>query len=585
MAIPQVVIVGRPNVGKSSIFNWLAGRRLAVVDRTEGVTRDRVTHLIDLDGRFAELVDTGGMGIEDVDNLTEQVEDQIQAAVDSAHIVLFVTDGRDGLVPLDQEVAKRLRYVTVPVLLAVNKVDAPTLDTQADEFYRFGRKIIRVSTRENRGKTELIEAIRERLPAASDDDEQLAAEPVMKLAIVGRRNVGKSTFVNTLAQAERMIVSEVPGTTRDSVDVRFEFDGKSLVAIDTPGFRRTKSISTDVDFYGTHRAQRSIRRADVVLLFFDATERISKVDKQLCDYIAQQYKPCMFVVNKWDLATSGGMPAEKWVAYLRDTFRTLWYVPIAFIAGQTGKNVKAMLTHAQSLFRQSLCRVSTSQLNRQLRAALDRNPPPIHQNRRPKIYYATQVAVQPPTVVLFCSDPKAISPQYQRHLLRVFRNELGFGEAPIKLYLRQREHWRPARRDRRRGGSLSTERQFIRQPIRSSRRLGRGRRRSRRRPGRARRRSMARGTGRGNDRPAAVRQSRAPPGCGSESSATGERGERREERESGKRSSLLFSLSPLLSPLSPPTSQFAPAAVSSLRARSSRVPSTTRREAGSILTT
>jgi GTPase len=439
MGVSQVVIVGRPNVGKSSLFNWLAGKRLAIVDPTAGVTRDRVTHLIELDGRFAELVDTGGMGIQDADNLTDQVEDQIQVAVDSAQVVLFVVDCRDGPVPLDQEVARRLRYVTAPVLLVVNKVDAPSLEAQASEFYRFGRKIIQVSAKENRGKEELIEAIGQRLPEATVEEESPQAEPVMKVAIVGRRNVGKSTLVNTLAKAERMIVSEVPGTTRDSVDVRFELDGKAFMAIDTPGFRRSKSISSDVEFYSTHRAQRSIRRADVVLLFFDATERISKVDKQLCDYIAQQYKPCMFVVNKWDL-TANAMPTEKWVNYLRDNFRTMWYAPIAFVTGQTGKNVKAMLNHAQMLFHQSLHRVSTSQLNKLVRAALERNPPPVYQNRRPKIYYATQVAVQPPTVVLFCSDPQAISPQYQRSLLRVFRNELEFGEVPIKLYLRRREH-------------------------------------------------------------------------------------------------------------------------------------------------
>ena len=438
MGIPQVVIVGRPNVGKSSIFNWLAGRRLAIVDPTAGVTRDRVTQLIELGGRFAELVDTGGMGIVDSDNLTDQVEDQIQVAIDLAQVVLFVVDCRDGPVPLDQEVAKRLRYVTAPVLLVVNKVDTPALEAQADEFYRFGRKIVQVSAKENRGKAELLDAIGQRLPEPSVDDAS-PSEPVMKVAIVGRRNVGKSTLVNTLAQAERMIVSEVPGTTRDSVDVRFELDGKAFMAIDTPGFRRNKSINTDVEFYSTHRAQRSIRRADVVLLFFDATQRISKVDKQLCDYIAQQYKPCMFVVNKWDL-TVGAMPTEKWVTYLRDNFRTMGYVPIAFITGQTGKNVKAMLNHAQMLFRQSLERVSTSQLNKLVRAVVEQNPPPAYQNRRPKIYYATQVAVQPPTVVLFCSDPQAISPQYQRSLLRVFRDELEFGEVPIKLYLRRREH-------------------------------------------------------------------------------------------------------------------------------------------------
>ena len=440
MAIPQVVIVGRPNVGKSSVFNWLAGKRLAIVDSTAGVTRDRVTHLIDLDGRFAELVDTGGMGIEDADNLTDQVEDQIQTAVDSAQVVLFVVDCRDGPVPLDEAVAKRLRYVTVPVVLVVNKADTPTLEGEADGFYRFARKMVRVSAKENRGKAELLDAIRERLPELPDDAaEEAPAEPVMKVAIVGRRNVGKSTLVNTLAQAERMIVSEVPGTTRDSVDVRFELDGKAFVAIDTPGFRRSKSINTDVEFYSSHRAQRSIRRADVVLLFFDATQRISQVDKQLCDYIAQQYKPCMFVVNKWDMI-AGTMPTEKWVTYLRDQFRSLWYAPIAFVTGQTGKNVKAMLNHSQMLFRQSLHRVTTGQLNKQLRVALAQNPPPIHLNRRPKIFYATQVATQPPTVVLFCNDPKAISPQYQRYLLRVFRESLDFGEVPIKLYLRRREH-------------------------------------------------------------------------------------------------------------------------------------------------
>jgi GTP-binding protein len=438
MGIPQVVIVGRPNVGKSSLFNWLAGKRLAIVDPTAGVTRDRVTQLVEFGDRFAELVDTGGMGIKDSDNLTEQVEDQIQVAVDSAHVVLFVVDCRDGPVPLDQEVAKRLRYVAAPVLLVVNKVDTPTLDPQASEFYRFGKKMVQVSVKENRGKSELLEAIEQRLPEASLDEEP-PVDPVMKVAIVGRRNVGKSTLVNTLVQAERMIVSEVPGTTRDSVDVRFELDGKAFMAIDTPGFRRSKSISTDVEFYSTHRAQRSIRRADVVLLFFDATQRISKLDKQLCEYIAQQYKPCMFVINKWDL-TGGAMPTEKWVTYLRDNFRTMWYAPIAFITGQNGKNVKAMLNHSQMLFRQSLHRVSTSQLNKLLRAALEQNPPPVHQNRRPKIYYATQVAVQPPTVVLFCSDPQAISLQYQRYILRVFRDELDFGEVPIKLYLRRREH-------------------------------------------------------------------------------------------------------------------------------------------------
>ena len=437
MGVPQVAIIGRPNVGKSSVFNWLAGRRIAIVDPTPGVTRDRVMHLVQFGERFLELVDTGGMGIEDSDNLTENVEEQIEAAIDSAALILLVVDTREGVTPLDQEVAKRLRYVSVPVLCVANKTDAPSLDPQADEFYQLGRKVIRASARENRGKSEIVEAILDRLPPP-EVGERPPEEAVMKVAIVGRRNAGKSTLVNTLAHAERVIVSEVPGTTRDSIDVRFELDGRPLVAIDTPGFRRTKSISSDIDFYGAHRGQRAVRRADVVLLFFDATQRISKVDKQLCEYIAQQYKPCIFVVNKWDLVAAS-MPTDKWVAYLRDTFRTMWYTPIAFITAQTGKNVKAMLNHAQMLFKQSRARVQTAQLNKLLRAAVEKNSPPASQSHRPKIFYASQVAEQPPTLVLFCNDPQAISQGYQRYLLGVFREKLPFCEVPIKLYLRRRE--------------------------------------------------------------------------------------------------------------------------------------------------
>jgi GTP-binding protein len=439
MSIPQVVIVGRPNVGKSSIFNWLSGRRLAIVDSTAGVTRDRVTHLIEHQGRFFELIDTGGIGIEDADDLTSEVEGQIEAGIEVADVILFVVDSRAGILPLDEEVAKRLRYVNKPVICVANKTDHPSLDPQADEFYKLGRgKLVRVSAEQKRNREELLRLIHERLPTVKPGEQQLQAEPAMKVAIVGRRNVGKSTFVNTLAEAERMIVSEVPGTTRDSVDVRFELDGKVFVAIDTPGLRKGKSVRTDIDFYSTHRAQRSIRRADVVLLFFDAAERISKVDKQLCKYIADNYKPCIFVVNKWDLM-HGQMPTEKWVIYLRDTFSTMWHVPIAFITGQTGKNVKLLLNHAQMLFRQSRERITTGELNRLVKKAVHLNPPPIFKGRRPKIYYATQVATQPPTIVLICNSPVAFSPTYRRYMLGVFRDQLSFGEVPIKLYLHQRQ--------------------------------------------------------------------------------------------------------------------------------------------------
>jgi GTP-binding protein len=439
MSVPQVVIVGRPNVGKSSVLNWLAGIRIAVVDDQPGVTRDRLSHLMCHDDRFFELVDTGGMGIADMDNLTKHIEDQINLAIDSADLILFVVDTREGMLPLDQDVARRLRSVQVPIILIANKADAEHFDVQADEFYRLGSgKPLRVSTMQNRNRAVLLNMIVSKLPPALDDEAaEGGAEPEMKVAIVGRRNVGKSTFINTLVSAPRMIVSEIPGTTRDSVDVRFELDGKPFVAIDTPGIRKAKSRTTNIDFYGTHRAERSIRRADVVLLFFDATQKISKVDKQLCDYIAQQYKPCVFVVNKWDQLVNT-MPTGKWVRYLQDAFGTMRYAPIAFITGETGKNVKALINHAQMLFKQSLARVTTGQLNRMLREAVRQNTPPSARNREPKIYYATQVGTQPPTIVLFVNDPILISKPYQRYLLNTFRDELSFGEVPIKLYLRRR---------------------------------------------------------------------------------------------------------------------------------------------------
>jgi GTP-binding protein len=437
MSVPQVVIVGRPNVGKSSLLNWLAGRRISIVDDQAGVTRDRVTHFLDYNGRFFELVDTGGIGSIDSDNLNKQVEDQIETALDTADVVLFVVDSRSGILPLDEVVARRLQYLEKPTLLVANKTDNERLDHDADEFYKLGRgRMIKVSTLQNRGKRELLDAIFAKLPL-NVMFEKPPEEPVMKVAIVGRRNTGKSTFVNTLAKAERMIVSEIPGTTRDSVDVRFELDGKTFIAIDTAGVRRHRSIRSDIDFYSFHRAQRSIRRADVVLMFFDCTQRLSKVDKQLCKYVADQYRPAIFVVNKWDLLY-GQMPTERWVDYLRDSFPTMWHVPVAFVTGQTGKNVKALLNHAQMLFKQSLERVNTSYLNRLVRAALDKHPPPLHGILRPKIYYGTQVGVQPPTIVLMCNQPKAFTPQYQRYLLSVLRDNLKFGEVPIKMYLQRR---------------------------------------------------------------------------------------------------------------------------------------------------
>jgi GTP-binding protein len=355
-------------------------------------------------------------------------------AVEQAAVILFVVDGRAGLMPLDEEVARRLRYVTKPILLVANKCDHEKIDPQAAEFYKLHRGTqVCVSAQQKRGRQELLKLIEERLPA---HDDTTVADASMKLAIVGRRNTGKSTFINCLAESERMIASEVPGTTRDSVDVRFERDGKAFIAIDTAGVRRKKSVTTDLEFYSMARAERSIRRADVVLLFLDPRVRISKVDQQLANYVFEQHKPAIFVVNKWDLMTP--MPTGKFAIYVRSVFPSLDFVPIAFITATNGKNVQALLNLAQNLFKQASKRVNTGDLNRVLRQALEEQSPPMRQNRRPKIFYGTQVAANPPTIVLFTNGPELFDNTYQRYLLKTFRDRLAFGDVPIKLYLRRK---------------------------------------------------------------------------------------------------------------------------------------------------
>ena len=435
---PQVVIVGRPNVGKSSIFNWLSQRRIAIEDPTAGVTRDRLTQRIECGGKIIDLIDTGGMGFDDPDGLTEQIDMQIEAGLATAGVVVFVVDIRTGRIPADAEVAARLRQSGANVLLVANKSDDEKYDVLGHDFDElgFGSPIV-TSTKQNRHRDELVEAITTLLPTTTENDVPATTDlPEMKVAIVGRRNVGKSTFVNALAKEERVIASPVAGTTRDSIDVRFEVDGHSFLAIDTPGLRRTKSRKSDIDFYSTHRAERSIRRADVVLMLFDATEPVGKVDKQLVDLIVEQQKPVLFVVNKWDLY-AGDVERSEWAQYLRDTFRTMPWAPIAFVTAKTGRNVKAAIDTTQRLFRQSQARVPTAALNTMIHAATQATRPPSDRRGRPvRIYFATQVDTAPPTIVLSTSSPESITAPYKRYLLSSLRKNAPFTEVPIKILVR-----------------------------------------------------------------------------------------------------------------------------------------------------
>ena len=435
MALPIVAIVGRPNVGKSSLLNSMARRLISIVDPTAGVTRDRVSTLVEFDGACFELVDTGGYGIEDHDDLTEHVEEQIATALSRSDMVLFLVDVTTGITPLDRTMAQLLRKQKLNVLLVANKADNPGLDNSAGEFFALGHgEPLCVSALHGRNRDTLAQRI---LQEIAHLQTERPAEPIMKLAVVGKRNVGKSTFINALAGEERVIVSEVPGTTRDAVDVRFEKDGRVFIAIDTAGVRKkAKIVQQNIEFYSYTRAIRSIRRADVVLLFIDAEADVSQVDKKLARYIADQYKPCIIVVNKWDLAKDRAT-TEQYADYLAKMLPGLDYAPLSFITATAGKNVQSLVDLSLQLHHQAWATVTTGQLNRALQSIVaQRTPSARRKIGLPRLYYGTQIASDPPTLMLFVNNPSSFDENYQRFLINRIRELLPFSEVPIRLLLR-----------------------------------------------------------------------------------------------------------------------------------------------------
>jgi GTP-binding protein len=456
--MPVVAICGRPNVGKSSLLNALVGRRISIVQDQPGVTRDRVATPLPVDGRYVELVDTGGFGFVDPDQLTEHINHQIELAMSRANLVLLVVDCQDGLTAADQEIATLLRRKGIKTVLVANKADGPRADVALSDFARLGFGTpIGVSALRERNIDQVIDAIGGNLDLSNAPTE--VPEPEMMLAIVGKRNAGKSTLVNAIAglyedDPERVIVSEVPGTTRDSVDVRFEKDGHTLVVIDTAGVRKKRHMVTnDVEFYSFHRAERSIRRADVVLMLIDANEPVSEPDKKLAQYIFEQHKPVILVVNKWDLARDalrerrkGGEALrdedfmEEYREYLNTELRNLDFAPIAFVTAKEGKNVQVVLDLAQHLFKQANERLSTSRLNQAVRQILQERQPSTSSGRRARIYYATQTGVAPPEIVLFVNNIHYFSDAYQRFIINRMRDLLPYPEVPIKLVIRERQH-------------------------------------------------------------------------------------------------------------------------------------------------
>lgn len=435
MALPVVVIVGRPNVGKSSLLNMLARERISIVDVRAGITRDRVSALIEHHDRYFELVDTGGIGLVDDDHLEAHVEGQINYAIGLAHAAVFLVDVREGLSPLDRRVGELLRRLEIPILLVANKVDAEKHRPEAAEFIRLGYgEALCVSALHAGGREALLDRLDELL---GPDTGQTPETPVMKLAIVGKRNAGKSTLVNALAGEDRMIVSEIPGTTRDAVDVRFEKDGQVLIAIDTAGVRK-KARMNDIEFYSYTRALRSIRRADVVMHLIDATVPVSEVDLKLAAAVLEEYKPVVLVINKWDLAKDQAQPGA-YDQYLTQVMPNLGHAPVTIMTAKTGRNVDAAVDVARSLHKQARTRVTTGRLNSALQTILEaRGPSPKRGTKPLKILYATQAATAPPTLVFFCNNPGLVSENYRRFMENRLREILPFREVPMRLLFRAR---------------------------------------------------------------------------------------------------------------------------------------------------
>jgi GTPase len=456
--MPVIAIVGRPNVGKSSLLNALIGKRISIVQDMPGVTRDRVSVPLRVDDRYVELMDTGGYGFVDPDQLTEHIRHQIDLAMAQAKLVLFVVDTRDGLTAADQEIASLLRRKGIKAVLVANKADGPKADAALGDFARLGFGTpVGVSALNDRNLDQVHDAIRRNVDLSEAPAD--APEPQMLVAIVGKRNAGKSTLVNAIAEVyeghgDRVIVSEIPGTTRDSVDVRFEKDGKAMVVIDTAGVRKKRHMVTDdVEFYSFHRAERSIRRADVVLMLIDGMEPLSEPDKKLAAYIAGEHKPVILVVNKWDLVLEGAkrqaaekkagfspdLLMEEFREYVDQELRHLDYAPVAFITAKDGKKVEALLDLAQRMYKQANERVSTHKLNDAVRQILTERRPSTPSGRKARVYYVTQTDVAPPTVVMFVNNLHFINETYQRFMINRMRELLPYGEVPIKLVVRERE--------------------------------------------------------------------------------------------------------------------------------------------------
>lgn len=436
MGKPIVAIVGRPNVGKSTLFNIFANSRISIVEDTPGVTRDRLYADTEwLDNEFM-MVDTGGIEIMNTDKIAVSIRQQAQIAIAEADVILFVCDARAGITHEDAEVAKMLRQSKKPIVLAINKADSPKQEMEIFEFYNLGiGEPIPVSAANHLGLGDLLDAVVEKFPETSAYGED-GNENEIKVALIGRPNVGKSSIFNTLVGEERSIVSDVAGTTRDAIDTPVIREGQKFLFIDTAGMRRKARIDEPIEKYSIIRSLRAVDRSDVVLMVIDAIDGVTEQDKKIAGYAHEAGKGIVLVVNKWDLYDKDNTSTLRYTENLRRELVFMQYAPVVFVSAMTKQRIHRLPEVIHYVAEQNAMRISTSVLNQVVEDAIAINPPPTEKGQRLKILYATQVKIKPPTFVIFVNEPEIMHFSYQRYLENKLREAFGFEGTPLQMIIR-----------------------------------------------------------------------------------------------------------------------------------------------------
>ncbi len=433
---PILAIVGRPNVGKSTLFNRISGGKKAIVYNEPGVTRDRNYADVIWEKSSFALIDTGGFEPVSKDRMFVQMREQCQLAMEEADVVLFVMDGKEGLTPSDQEIADILRCLNKPVFYIVNKIDGPQKEEKVFEFYELGvDNLFSISAEHGYGLNELMDEVMEVLPGTIEAERDGDAT---KVAMLGRPNVGKSSLINRILGYKRVIVDEAPGTTRDAIDTRFERDGKGYTLIDTAGIRRKSRISLRLEKYSIIEALRTIDRCHVALLLLDSKEGVTDQDARIGGFIHEKGKGCILVVNKWDLIEKDSQTIVRFEKKIYEDLKYLSYVPILFISALTGQRVKKVLDTIDRVAEEAEKRIPTSPLNKALEGWVKRFPPPSYRTRQVKLNYITQVSVAPPTFLIYTNFPEGIHFSYERYLTNKMRETFGFKGVPIRLQFRKK---------------------------------------------------------------------------------------------------------------------------------------------------